>query len=672
MAFMPQLTVPPGAFEDVCPPGVEQETKAFAHQAACMSWPSMPTTMEEGPPGVPVVFSINVSQCVPNSFAHFTSVTPLPLQYGNHTLSVLPMPHEGMSSSMLYGSFPHPPLPPHIPMPLPVPPPAPHKSLTPSGPPFNGPRLGLLEETIIVDAARKLSMPDEQKLSIFVGKILPSLDDDIVMSILKLCGPVKSWSRAKDPVTGSRKGFGFCEYESPESLLRALRLLQRLKLKGQELVLKVDKSTLDYLERYVDKKIQSLKPQENAEAESVPGLEAAHAIKQQTPDIPREVPVEERIGWVFDKENEIDKEVCENLVNLLEQRNQIKRLEVPSSMADSGIDNDDDSRRDCIAEADLTRVQSIDWKEFEYDLEKCKLRGQESEGLRYSDSFYLEYEKLWEERERAKETQRKSERERDQVIKKMRKRLIKEQEESRTGWEGLCSDERHKRKVTEKEKGKDCRSEHQSYVAVAASGFKIMDSTHSTKGEALMGSKFLDLSTRAKVAFCFKSSSKLKQSDQTHMSAAGHNGLWEENENTGEAYKETKQMESQFDLMSAIGNDSFGLQEKPTGDDHKQQRHTVVRRSYRNPTFTWDRETTPEEQLPVAIVDGAKESVDKVSDSAPIIPERCKPVNAKELIDKIPRTKDEIFSFCMNWETFDKVKLFPQHHQLFASIGLSS
>lgn len=53
---------------------------------------------------------------------------------------------------------------------------------------------------------------------------------------MQLCGGIKSWKRAQDPTTGSPKGFGFCEFESAEGVLRALRLLNKYSLEGQELV----------------------------------------------------------------------------------------------------------------------------------------------------------------------------------------------------------------------------------------------------------------------------------------------------------------------------------------------------------------------------------------------------------------------------------------------------
>lgn len=46
---------------------------------------------------------------------------------------------------------------------------------------------------------------------------------------------MKNWKRPQDP-TGTLKGFGFCEFENAEGVLRALRLLNKLSVDGQELM----------------------------------------------------------------------------------------------------------------------------------------------------------------------------------------------------------------------------------------------------------------------------------------------------------------------------------------------------------------------------------------------------------------------------------------------------
>jgi RNA recognition motif-containing protein len=52
------------------------------------------------------------------------------------------------------------------------------------------------------------------------------------------CGKVSHWRRVADPVSGKLKGFGFCDYESPEGVLRALRILNGYKLETSELLVR--------------------------------------------------------------------------------------------------------------------------------------------------------------------------------------------------------------------------------------------------------------------------------------------------------------------------------------------------------------------------------------------------------------------------------------------------
>ncbi|KAF9608762.1 hypothetical protein IFM89_010894, partial [Coptis chinensis] len=77
--------------------------------------------------------------------------------------------------------------------------------------------------------------------------------------LLQLCGPVKSWKRAQDPSNEALRGFGFCEFESAEGLLRALRMGSKFKVDGQELVgvdFVLDEDMVaDYDEREVMQKI---------------------------------------------------------------------------------------------------------------------------------------------------------------------------------------------------------------------------------------------------------------------------------------------------------------------------------------------------------------------------------------------------------------------------------
>ncbi|XP_020274630.1 RNA-binding protein 25-like [Asparagus officinalis] len=76
---------------------------------------------------------------------------------------------------------------------------------------------------------------EKPQTTVYVSKIALTVDNDFLLSLLRLCGPVKSWKRAQNPSDGSPTSFGFCEFEAAEGILRALRLLTKLNIDGQEL-----------------------------------------------------------------------------------------------------------------------------------------------------------------------------------------------------------------------------------------------------------------------------------------------------------------------------------------------------------------------------------------------------------------------------------------------------
>lgn len=54
--------------------------------------------------------------------------------------------------------------------------------------------------------------------------------------LLQECGRVVRWARTLDPSTKKLSTFGFCEFESPLGVIRAVRSLNGLQLDGQQLV----------------------------------------------------------------------------------------------------------------------------------------------------------------------------------------------------------------------------------------------------------------------------------------------------------------------------------------------------------------------------------------------------------------------------------------------------
>ncbi|KAM0909536.1 hypothetical protein ACQ4PT_014766 [Festuca glaucescens] len=181
---------------------------------------------------------------------------------------------------------------------------------------------------------------DTPQFKIYVGKIAATVDNDFVLSLLQVCGVVKSWEPVTNPIDGTRTGFGFCEFESAEGSLRAMRLLNKLSVDGQELVLNVNQATRDYFQKY---------------GESTPEEKA------------KEAETETRDGVT-------DKDVMERIHSLIEERMKSKLLgsptpvvQVPACIVDENGDDDTGSgaleerkiRRQCEQEEHLGERKAV-------------------------------------------------------------------------------------------------------------------------------------------------------------------------------------------------------------------------------------------------------------------------------------------------------------------------
>ena len=83
----------------------------------------------------------------------------------------------------------------------------------------------------------------------------------------------------QDPETNKSKGFGFCEFETAEGVLRALRLLHNLSLDGQELLLKCNTATQRYIDEYQASKQKEESKKEQAKQQADSDTDAA--VKQE-------------------------------------------------------------------------------------------------------------------------------------------------------------------------------------------------------------------------------------------------------------------------------------------------------------------------------------------------------------------------------------------------------
>jgi len=83
----------------------------------------------------------------------------------------------------------------------------------------------------------------EKPIALYIGHLTSLVKDDFFKTLLAYCGHMKSWKR----VTNS---FGFVEYYSPDSALRAMRVLGGRMLLGKSVLVNADKKTKELLDQY--------------------------------------------------------------------------------------------------------------------------------------------------------------------------------------------------------------------------------------------------------------------------------------------------------------------------------------------------------------------------------------------------------------------------------------
>ncbi|CAD6245050.1 unnamed protein product [Miscanthus lutarioriparius] len=322
--------------------------------------------------------------------------------------------------------------------------------------------------------APAVTLADKPPTAVYVGKIAPTVDNDFLLSLLRLCGPIKSWKRAQDPSDGKPKGFGFCEFESAEGILCATRLLNKLSIDGQELVININDATKDYLKKHVEEKKRAQEKAKETEDASGHGTTAV-AENESSKSVPDESDKEtgdagdkdneentKKFGIVTDEDSQADKDVAEKISNMIEEWLKTRPPPPPppppvQQFADSsGVDkakndsndkNDADTDKRAVNETERSETASPDRrKDREHDKDKRDKdlerhdRERERERVRRdrekdhkhreADRLYRDRLKEWESREREKEYQRYSEKEKERDREHNRRREILKQEDN--------------------------------------------------------------------------------------------------------------------------------------------------------------------------------------------------------------------------------------------------
>ncbi|XP_052173187.1 RNA-binding motif protein 25 isoform X2 [Diospyros lotus] len=370
-------------------------------------------------------------------------------------------------------------------------------------PPLSRPPVPGIRGPIIPPVVRPVTIPsvaptEKPQTTVYVGKIAPTVENDFILSLLQLCGPVKNWKRVQDPTNGTPKSFGFCEFESAEGVLRAFRLLTKLNVDGQELLINVTQATKEHLKRYVEKKAESSKKVRETETEGTEkgdeSLRSAEKSEASKPSAEGSKKDDNDLGngekndtacfsIVTDEDREADREVSEKLTSMIEERLKNKPLPPPppppQPAADpSGNSNSEQPARskDGDSDVDIMRNDGAEDKhddemtsESKHTSEHDKPETSSPDRSRRSDRRSRDKERDLK-REKERELER-YEREREQErARREREREYKSKEDERRyrarvkEWESREREKEYLRKL-EKEKEKEREYKRKREVA---------------------------------------------------------------------------------------------------------------------------------------------------------------------------------------------------------------
>ncbi|XP_020264460.1 RNA-binding protein 25 isoform X2 [Asparagus officinalis] len=432
---------------------------------------------------------------------------------GSVTVSAPPMryPPPG-APPMAYGQVPngymtgHPPGIPRYPGPYPpmIRPGFPPRPLPPMGvipqilrPPIPGIRGPPVVSPVVRPVVPAVAT-EKPQTTVYVSKIAPTVDNDFLLSLLRLCGPVKSWKRAQNPSDGSPTSFGFCEFEAAEGILRALRLLTKLNIDGQELGLKINQATREYLERYVQKKTEQekLKATENQapekENEGAPGVEKQELQKpavegrSEEPDDSgdKENQEHQTFGIVTDEDREADKDASEKITSKIEERLKTKPLPPPPPVrppVDASVKSNSEvpsKSREVDSEVDIVRSDVAEDKNDDETTSEAKASSEHDKVETSSPDRGRRHDRSSRERDREHDLKREKERELERYererererVRREKERDLKIREAERLynnrlkDWEAREREKEHRRQK-EKEREKDRQRERRREIS---------------------------------------------------------------------------------------------------------------------------------------------------------------------------------------------------------------
>merc|ERR1712063_179704 len=94
--------------------------------------------------------------------------------------------------------------------------------------------------------------------TVYVGRISNEVSDDFVKMLLEKCGKISKWNRAADPNTSKLTSFGFCDFEDPQGVWRALEFLHEKQLCDKRLLVKCEEKAKQTIDAWKSSRRQEL------------------------------------------------------------------------------------------------------------------------------------------------------------------------------------------------------------------------------------------------------------------------------------------------------------------------------------------------------------------------------------------------------------------------------
>jgi len=275
----------------------------------------------------------------------------------------------------------------------------------------------------------------EQTTTVYVGKIPPTVEDEFIRKLLEFCGDVAFWRRVTDPTSGQLKGFAFCDFKSPEGVLRALRLLNGLDIDEHQLLLKVDEKNQKLLDAYIAKRNAeqhgiTLKPGDTiAQTPSALGKEKEEDDKTKTK-------IDELVGRVHRVlgarragKDPAEEDIADGDPSKLDKAQLVSReiKNFREKQAQRDLEKQDRQRDEERGRRDDERNHHEFDRQKEIDrLRLLRDREREKDARRRRDDPYKEKE--WEKTERLRERKRDENKTREKRLKDLRRTEIEDQE----------------------------------------------------------------------------------------------------------------------------------------------------------------------------------------------------------------------------------------------------